>query len=410
VKRAALTLLIAVSTCPPAAAQDFDGYVSVLLAAMPDVGRPDGQQSVTELRSRLFAEGLFDVGDSLHLTLGAFVDGLVADREATGGMSATTGVIVRPADFYLQVRTDGFDLRVGMARIVWGRLDELQPSDVVNPIDVSRFFLEGRSEARLPVGLVRARVFLPADTTLETIVVPWFRRGRFDQLEERDSPFNLRPALPTMRVEPATSWRNVQGGARVTTTLGRVDVGGSVYRGFEPFPLFTAGADIVETFPRFTMIAGDFESVTGPWGVRGEAAFFVNDTHQSLAPVAAVRGRSVEGGVGVDRSVGSYRVSGNVLISRRTVDEPIWQAVENTDVTLIAWAERTFARDTRAVRLLGLYNPEIESAFVRLVAAFSLRDNVWLETSAGWLDGSGADTVSALATRDFLYARLKFHF
>ena len=35
------------------------------------------------------------------------------------------------------------DVRAGFARVIWGRLDEVQPTDVVNPLDVSRFFFEG---------------------------------------------------------------------------------------------------------------------------------------------------------------------------------------------------------------------------------------------------------------------------
>ena len=59
------------------------------------------------------------------------------------------------------------DLRVGYTRIVWGRLDEFLPTDVVNPQDISRFFFEGRTEGRMPVGLVRVR-WLPSDRyTLE---------------------------------------------------------------------------------------------------------------------------------------------------------------------------------------------------------------------------------------------------
>ena len=80
---------------------------------------------------------------------------------------------------------------MGASRIVWGRLDEFQPTDVVNPLDLSKFLLEGRSEARLSVGLVRGRVFLPGSATLDLIAVPGFRAGRFDQLDEPSSPFNF---------------------------------------------------------------------------------------------------------------------------------------------------------------------------------------------------------------------------
>ena len=49
----------------------------------------------------------------------------------------------------------------GFTRVVWGRLDEIQPTDVINPLDVSRFFFEGRAEARLPVALVRGSCVMP---------------------------------------------------------------------------------------------------------------------------------------------------------------------------------------------------------------------------------------------------------
>ena len=91
----------------------------------------------------------------------------------------------------MDVVTSRFDLRVGAARLVWGRLDEFQPTDVVNPIDLSRFLMEGRSEARLSVGLVRGRVFLPRSTTVEAVVVPAFRRGRFDQVFFVDLPLDV---------------------------------------------------------------------------------------------------------------------------------------------------------------------------------------------------------------------------
>ena len=39
-------------------------------------------------------------------------------------------------------------------------LDELQPTDVINPLDISRFFFDGRSKARLPVAVIRGQLFL----------------------------------------------------------------------------------------------------------------------------------------------------------------------------------------------------------------------------------------------------------
>ena len=177
-------------------------------------------------------------------------------------------------------------MRAGAARLVWGRLDEFQPTDVVNPIDLSRFLMEGRSEARLPVGLVRGRVFLPRSTTLEAVVVPHFRRGRFDQLDEPSSPFNLAVAaadrVPLRRVpdEPRSGRRESAGWRAAhlddcARRLGRVrlprDHGRFRFRrcGRRRSTVEMPSLVIRESFPRFTMIGGDFETVRGAVGRAG---------------------------------------------------------------------------------------------------------------------------------------------
>jgi hypothetical protein len=397
VRAASVLTLVLAST--PAAAQDYDGYFSSLFLVLPDLDVPGERQPAMELRSRLFMEALIHPSSWLYLRLGAYVDTVLGERNAA---------VARPADLYAEWRAERFDLRAGMSRIAWGRLDEFQPTDVINPIDLSRFLLEGRSEARLPVPLLRGRLFLPASSTLEGIVVPIFRRGRFDELDEDTSPFRLSPNGLRERHEPAVSWGNVQGGARFTSTIGRVDWSVSAWRGFEAFPGYTLAAvppeplalvipTFIERFPRFTMVGADFETVSGPWGLRGEFAFF-----DGVSP------RTFEGGIGADRRAGDYRVAVNAVVSR----------TEATDVTLVGWAERSFARETRSARLLAVYDPADETAFVRGIGAVSVRDNVWLEASAGWFTGepastsssSSIDVLSLLSRRDFVYARVKVHF
>ncbi len=431
-----------------------DGYVSVLFDVLPDVSDTEGQQPVTELRARLYAERNHDFGDSLRVRLAGYLDTLVADREALGSNGLSRDAIVRPSDLYVELRKARFDVRAGVSRVVWGRLDEFQPSDVVNPIDLTRFLLEGRSEARLPVGLVRGRLFLPAGLMVEAVVVPVFRQGRFDQLDEPTSPFNIGSPVQAVQQDvcgaatppgcglfrvvedtPDTRWRNVQGGARLTGTFGRVDVGASVYRGLEAFPSYVLAPPaprfaifppdpfgrLLVTFPRFTMVAGDFETAHGPWGVRGEVAYFPEDTLQSFVPLTTRSGRSLDVGFGADRKAGQYRISGNVVVTRHRVDrtEPVQgplitdgelAELEDTNVLVVGSAERAFARETRVVRAFAAYNPNADSAFVRGIAAFNVRDNVWLEASVGWLRGDGIDTLSRLSMRDFLYTRLRVHF
>ncbi len=413
----------------PAAAQ-VNGYASVLFDTLPDLDEAAGRQAASELRMRVFAERQDEFGSHIRINIAGYVDGLIADRdfrlkaEATGTAEATdaqremtTDAIVRPSDLYVDFVTSHFDVRAGASRLVWGRLDEFQPTDVINSLDLSRFLMEGRSEARLPVGLVRGRVFFPRSTTLEAVVVPYFRRGRFDQLDEPTSPFNLAPPA-SVRDEPGWS---PQGGLRLTSTTGRVDWSVSGYRGIRAFPISTLGPPegghyvIRESFPRFTMIGADFETVHGPWGVRGEAAAFLEDELQSTRAARGVAGHSM---TAVDRKAGDYRLAGDILWSRTGVDTSDLVArafvgdheVERTDVSVVIAADRSFARETRTVRVFAVYDPGDSTMFTRVIAAVSLRDNVWLEGSGGMITGSSLDVIGRLTRRDFAYARLKVFF
>lgn len=425
----ALAALIALAAAPPVVAQ-VTGHLSVMADVLPDPDPRPKRQGVVETRVRLFAERRDEPGEHVRLVLSGYVDGLAVRHRQ--GQAMVRDAIARPADLYVELTWPKVEVRLGASRIVWGRLDEFQPTDVVNPLDLSKFLLEGRSEARLSVGLVRARFFLPGSTTLEAIAVPGFRPGRFDQLDEPTSPFNLGPTDRRFveRREPSFGRDSLQGGVRLTSTAGRVDWGASVYRGFRGFPTVTSRVlpvDLdavshpvpffVETYPRFTMLGGDFESARGAWGVRGEVAYFVRDELQSAVLLRGVRGRSVEGGVGVDRKAGDYRLAGNVLVSHRAAsgDDPVARMVDEdtlngTDVTLVVAADRSFARETRTLRIFAVNNPGKGTTFLRAIGALNLRDNVWVELSGGLFSGTSADTIGRLTDRDFVYARLKVYF
>jgi hypothetical protein len=390
------------------------------------------------LRARVFAEEKLQPSRRLTITASGFVEGLLANREASGASASRleTTAIFRPQEASLQFGGDAADVLVGFSRVVWGRLDELQPTDVINPLDVSRFFFEGRSDARMPVALVRGRLFLGDRATIEAVYVPLFRKGRFDQLEEETSPFNLAadlvrglgtclaigcPTLPPVFVddEPPVTAASAQGGLRVSGTSGRIDWSISGYRGFEPIGLVQLAAappipggplTLVRAFPRFTMIGGDFETVRGEWGLRGEIAAFVDDNFQ-LSDPAIVRGSSLDAGVGIDRKAGDYRLSATLLFHGESFESPgVSSENRRRDLSIIASADRSFARERYTLRTFGVVTPSESSAFLRTIATMSLRDNVAVEGSGGWFAGDGNDFTGRFAECDFIYLRLKYYF
>jgi hypothetical protein len=384
-----------------------DGYVSVAVDHLPNAPAP-----ATELRARLFAEEKFTLG-RFTVRLAGFAEGLVADR---GRGTTSRDAVARPQEACVEIAGARADLRAGYSRIIWGRLDEIQPTDVVNPLDLARFFLEGRSEARLAVPLVRGRVFFGERATIDAVLVPKFTRGTFDLMEADTSPFDLErdrvvclaigvcPPLETEVLEPPASLRNLQGGARVSATNGRVDWSAAAYRGFDAFgvyevvPLdpraFTPVLRAVRTFPRFTMVGGDFETARGRWALRGEAAVIQGDVDRR------------EAGLGFDRRAGQYHVSGTVLVHRESAPG----AEPHTAASLVASADRTFAREKYRTRAFAVYNMTDRSAFARNITSVELAENVALEGSVGWFVGRSHDIIGRFADRDFLYARLRVHF
>lgn len=430
-----------------AGAQTPTGSVSLFGDYFPN------QRDATELRARLFVEEKVEPSPRLRLAISGFAEGLLSRRPAPGadsGLQSVSDAIVRVQDANVEIRGSRLDLLAGYARIAWGKLDEIQPTDVINPLDVSRFFFEGRSEARLPMLLARARLHAGERVTFEVVYLPDFRRGRFDQLDEPTSPFNLpvsaaedpvvclaigcpTASIPLSDRAPAFTVENAQGGARVSVTTGRVDWSVSAFRGFEAFGLYALESvqtippvlppfvpanppTVAVVYPRFTMIGADFEAVRGKWGLRGEAAAFVDDNFQSPA-LRVVTGRSFDAGVGVDRRAGDYTLSGTVLVHSESYDTALATSAGSsdstdgrTDVSLVASADRTFARERYRLRGFGVYNATEASGFLRGIAMAGLRDNVALEASVGWFAGAGRDLVGRFSDSDFAYVRFKYYF
>lgn len=401
----------------PAARRNVEvaGDVVVLADAVP-------AQNATELRSRLRVEATVEPSASVRMRFEGSAEALAADR--SGRATAATG---RVRDAWIEVAGRRGDVRAGVGRVIWGRLDEIQPSDVINPLDTARFLLDGRAEARRAVAFVRARLFATDALSVEAVVVPVFRRATFDELDEDSSPFTLTrdavlPAVsgaPRVRHQsPEAAWRNVSGGGRMSATVGRVDVAVGVFRGFDGFGTLTfepavgaapavVGA-LVERYPRFTMVSADFETVRGDWAIRGEVAAFPERTLAGTNGFGGVEGRAVDAGVGVDRAVGETRVFGSVLWQRQ------WSAldpsVRRANASLVGSIERPFARERYRARVFAVVNPADRTAFLRGLFTWSAADNVAIEASAGTFLGEGDDTLSRFVDRDFAFGRLRLSF
>ena len=409
---------MAMLTASAAAAQSptVTGSASALVDIVPKVPAP-GRAASGETRAAA----------ELRLRLAGVADGLAADR---GG--SVRDAKADALEAWVEITGAHADVRAGVGRLTWGRLDEVQPTDVINPIDVAKFLLEGRSEARLAVPFVRARFIGSETIRVEGIVVPVFRAGTFDRLDEESSPFNLLLDLPGPACPPgvpcASRWKfdreppdggALQGGARLSATTGRVDWSVSGWNGFVPFGLI-AGVSPSDPLalrlvhPRFTMLGADVETVAGQWALRAEAAYFPDRPMQIANQPDVFEGASFEAGAGVDRRAGDFTLSGTVLVRREDtltqVASDVMLGAVRTNVSVVGGFSRGFNRDRVETRFFSLVNPADRAAFVRGVVTWKPADDIAVETSAGWFAGEGDDVITRFGDRDFAYVRLKYYF
>ena len=164
-------VMVAVAAClilvtTEAVAQTPSGDLTIQPDLFPS------RDNTAEIRARLFVEQVLDPTPRLLFIFSGSAEGLVAHRVTAGNSDdrSVADVAFQVVDANVTFKTRHIDLLAG-----------------------SRFFFESRSEARLPVGLVRFRGYLSENASLEGVYVPFFRRGIFDQLDEPTSPFNIEP-------------------------------------------------------------------------------------------------------------------------------------------------------------------------------------------------------------------------
>ena len=397
VSRALLTALVFPLAWLPsaAAARDLRGHVEVRSVQYPNLDLVEGRMRILARYERGFGKW--------QIVASACGDGLI------GTGDRVTDGIVRPLDTFLEYRGSKAEVRVGVSSVAWGVLDELSPQDVVSPVDVARFILDGRAEARLPVPLARVRLFLPASLTLEGLLVPFARRGWYDQLDETHSPF-APPGFDTFpRSESELSADLMEGGVRFRGTGSGLDWGVSAYRDIVDFDHYEfTPAGFIAQRPARWMAGADLEAALGNWVVRFDGAAYLDDPLQQAGAVPTVVQRDTyRAGVGVDRRVGDNSLYFNALYNYIPDDVPLDQ---RSEVSVFGGFTRDYAQATGSVRIFGLWNAESESGFTRLVWDQELVENLRLDVSGGLFWGDGGSAFRSFDDADFVTARVRLYF
>jgi hypothetical protein len=262
-------------------------------------------------------------GKSLHLftSFRAGYDGKIGDPDRDlpfydpEQIYQDRDVFVDFPEAYVDVYAGPFELRLGRQKIFWGQLDDIQPTDHLNPEDLTEFFF--RPEAERKIGIPAARLAgYRGPWSAELVWSPVYSANRVPNREDRWFPPLLevpaRIATPLGLVPVRTRYPDVDApahalessdvGLRVTRFVRGAEVSGSLFHGWDKGVTFGARGRgtlvptgnpaapaapqvALEVFPslhRITVVGADFAVPVWLLALRGEAAWIAGRFHPLL--------------------------------------------------------------------------------------------------------------------------------
>ncbi len=210
---------------------------------------------------------------------------------------------------YIDLYSSHADLRVGIQKFAWGRLDEINPTDNLNPEDFRQGIVADELDRKVGAPAVKVNAYSDI-ANVELAWIPWFVPYRLPTPEERWFPGVLKPpafidtgtavgAIPVRaRYDeidiPAFNLDNSQAGIRVSKYIGGWDLSVSYFRGYDPMPLTEAVSDLTvelqdplalaydlsldltyePSLHRIQVFGFDFTTTVSSFTLRGEFAYF----------------------------------------------------------------------------------------------------------------------------------------
>ncbi|HET7319125.1 MAG TPA: DUF1302 family protein, partial [Nitrospirota bacterium] len=197
-------------------------------------------------------------------------------------------------ELYVTHSWGGLDIRAGIQRFAWGRLDEYPPNDLLNPWDYTRFLEKPLEDRKIGVPSLSATLTRP-DWAYEAVWVPVFIPYRLPLPDERWAGTSLvsaiAQAVPNAEIrpqEPDLPERRVENssfGVRVRRT-GEIEWALNLFHGYDTRPVFRttelaiipgAGNVVIDPgyvpdFHRISVIGADVAAVRGDVSLRAEIA------------------------------------------------------------------------------------------------------------------------------------------
>ncbi|MFC1561392.1 hypothetical protein ACFL6I_01845 [candidate division KSB1 bacterium] len=284
---------------------------------------------------------------------------------------------------YIDLYYDWADFRFGKQVVAWGKADELNPTDVLNPQNLGNI-TEEKNIRKIGLLMLKSNFYVGGNT-VSLIWKPEFDYYRFPVDNPRISiipSFGTGgapdPQLPENELDQ-TEWA-----VKISRTIGYYDFSVSYFDGWDAIftPIFTLNLlnDPPLTVDRFVfhrtkMYGFDYAGSIRSFGFWGESAYFLTEDSDGVDPyvknpyIQAVLGTDYTFANGVKINIQAYqefltKINNNLeeeqekgIISRLGLGLPLQQAVSSRI------SKKFGASEQHSVELFGIFDTE-ESGYI----------------------------------------------
>lgn len=349
-------------------------------------------------------------------------------------------------ELYVTHSSGALDLRAGIQRFAWGRLDEYPPNDLLNPWDYTQFLVKPLEDRKIGVPSLSATLNND-EWTYDAVWVPVFVPYRLPLPDERWAGSSLvatiAGSVPNAEIVPQEpnlpdhTMENSSIGLRIKRT-GDIEWAVNLFHGFDPRPVFRTtalsiipqGAKItidpgyVPDFHKIAVIGMDAAAVRGDLSIRAEAAYTLNrylniqrslwgyplvpsPGIQRLNPIEQ-KHNLIDYGIGAD-----YRLFEDALL---TIQAQQTLILDNTDqlyeknVETLLWANVKIGWMNQKIETTVnlAYNPEHGDTMGKADATYVFSDSWKMIVTAMNLDGPPQSIFGRYARNDQVEGELVY--
>ena len=326
---------------------------------------------------------------------------------------------------YVTAAFGAFEMKAGQMILNWGRTDEINPVDVVNPEDLSEFYTIDKMERKIPVMLFDGLLYM-GDFTLQAVWLPFFEpavvpsQGPWAQsmlLEFRKMAPDLYASLDFNDRDGAgrRDINNSETAARLSGLVGSFDFGLVFFYGYNDQPAVKIDFankiyDII--YKQYHGYGFDFAYSSGGCGFRGE--FFYRDRilypHETPSGIDNYESQDFQGIIGADKTYGENLYVNLQVMYTRIFDYKDDILMEEDLVMGMGTVEKKFFREELTVALDFYYGFREKDWMIGPRIEYALTDNFKAKLSGFIVDGPLDSDLGQFKNNDMIILQIAYNF